>query len=248
MSTTHPKPVISAQGLVKSFGGRPVIRKLSLTLKARETLVVIGHNGSGKTTLMRLLAGLTRPSAGMIHINGLHQGPNAISVHRSIGVVSHNTFLYRDLTAVENLRFYGRLYDVSDLNARIEALLEQFSLTGYRNAPVRTLSRGTQQRLSIARALLPDPALILLDEPDSGLDPQSIENLPRLLALAGSDDRTTLLTTHNLELGLSLADRVTILARGRLVWELDAAALTMTELRDAYNTHLPTSSRVMAVH
>ena len=248
MSTTHPKPVILAQGLVKSFGGRPVIRKLSLTLKAGETLVVIGHNGSGKTTLIRLLAGLTRPSAGVIHIHGLRQGPNAISVHRSIGVVSHNTFLYRDLTAAENLRFYGRLYDVSDLNTRTETLLEQFSLTGYRNAPVRTLSRGTQQRLSIARALLPDPTLILLDEPDSGLDPQSIEMLPRLLALAGSDDRTTLLTTHNLELGLSLADRVAILARGRLAWEQDATALTMAELRDAYNDHLPKSNRVMAAH
>ena len=248
MSTAHPEPVISAQGLVKSFGGRHVIRKLSLTLREGETLVVIGHNGSGKTTLIRLLAGLTRPSAGVIHIHGLRQGPNAISVHRSIGVVSHNTFLYRDLTAAENLRFYGRLYDVSDLNTRTETLLEQFSLTGYRNAPVRTLSRGTQQRLSIARALLPDPTLILLDEPDSGLDPQSIEMLPRLLALAGSDDRTTLLTTHNLELGLSLADRVAILARGRLAWEQDAAALTMAELRDAYNTHLPKSNRVMAAH
>ena len=248
MSTAHPKPVISAQSLVKSFGGRPVIRKLSLTLKTGETLVVIGHNGSGKTTLIRLLAGLTRPSAGVIHIHGLRQGPNAISVHRSIGVVSHNTFLYRDLTAAENLRFYGQLYDVSDLNTRTETLLEQFSLTGYRNAPVRTLSRGTQQRLSIARALLPDPTLILLDEPDSGLDPQSIEILPRLLALAGSDNRTTLLTTHNLELGLSLADRVAILARGRLAWEQDAAALTMAELRDAYNTHLPKSDRVMAAH
>lgn len=248
MSTTHPKPVISAKGLVKTFGARPVIRKLSLTLTAGETLVVIGHNGSGKTTLIRLVAGLTRPSAGVIRINGLRQGPNAISVHRSIGVVSHNTFLYRDLTTVENLRFYGRLYDVSDLNTRIETLLEQFSLTGYRNAPVRTLSRGTQQRLSIARALLPDPALILLDEPDSGLDPQSIEMLPRLLALAGSGDRTTLLTTHSLELGLSLADRLAILARGRLVWEQDAAALTMAELRDAYDAHLPKSNRVMPAH
>lgn len=239
MRATHVEPAISAQGLSKSLGGRPVIRGLNLTLHTGETLAVIGHNGSGKTTLIRLLAGLTRASAGAIYISGLSQRPSATVLQRSIGVASHNTFLYRDLTVLENLSFYGRLYDVSDLNARIESLVKQFRLAGYRNTPVRALSRGTQQRLSIARALLPDPALVLLDEPDSGLDPQGIEMLPDLLALAASDAHTTLLTTHNLELGLKVADRVAILARGRLVWEREAAALTLPQLRDAYNDHLP---------
>lgn len=239
MRETHVEVAISARGLSKSLGGRPVIRGLNLTLNTGEALAVIGHNGSGKTTLIRLLAGLTRAGSGTICINGLSQRPNATALQRSIGVVSHNTFLYRDLTVTENLRFYGRLYDVTDLSAHIENLLTRFGLTGYRDTPVRALSRGTQQRLSLARALLPDPKLILLDEPDSGLDPQGIEMLPNLLALAESDERTTLLTTHNLELGLTVADRVAILARGRLVWEREAAALTLPQLRDAYNDHLP---------
>lgn len=244
--STHSEPIISVQGLAKSFGGKPVLRNFNLTLRKGETLAIIGHNGSGKTTLIRLLAGLARPGAGSIRIGGVRQGLNVTSVHRTIGVVSHNTFLYQDLSPEENLRFYGRLYDVKDLDARIEALLERFALAGYRNAPVRTLSRGTQQRLSIARALLYNPNLILLDEPDSGLDPQGIDTLPNLLALTGSEERTMLLTTHNLELGLKLAGRVAILAKGRLIWEHSTDGLSVGELRKAYDSHLPKSNRIIS--
>ena len=241
------EPAISAQGVNKSFAGRSVIRDLSLTLWAGDTMSIVGHNGSGKTTLMRLLAGLTRPTGGVIRVNGVHQGPGAVLVHRSIGIVSHNTFLYPNLTAAENLRFYGRLYDVGDLEQRIEAMLVQFGLMGYRDALTGTLSRGTQQRLSLARAFLPNPAIVLLDEPDSGLDPQGIDMLPRLLELADLSKRTVLLTTHNLGLGLVLAKKVAILARGRLAWEQETASLTLTELREAYDAHLPKSKATFAV-
>ena len=236
---------VSVQRVSKAFGGRLVLRGLDLELEAGATLAVVGHNGSGKTTLIRILAGLTRPTSGRVFIYGVPQTLNAVDVQRTVGVVSHNTFLYPDLTPVENLRFYGRLYDVDGLEERIEASLERFGLGGYRHNAVRTLSRGTQQRLSLARALLPEPSLVLLDEPDSGLDPQGVAVLPRLLEAAGLRDRTVILTTHNLELSLACAGRVSILARGRLAWSGETASLTVAGLRAAYEEHLPKSSRLV---
>lgn len=243
MSAIGAVPAVSVQGLAKSFGDRLVLRGFDLTVQPGESLTVIGHNGSGKTTLIRILAGLARPTTGVVRIYGVPQGPNAVAAQRAVGVVSHQTFLYPDLTPVENLRFYGQLYDVPDLARKIEASLERFALTGYRRDPVRTLSRGTQQRLSIARALLPNPPLVLLDEPDSGLDPQSVALLPGLLAMAGLEQRTTILTTHNLELGLILARRVAILSRGRLAWEQASYGLTSADVREAYYANLPKTVR-----
>ena len=237
-------PAIHARGLSKSFGGRPVIRNLELTLLRGGSLAIIGHNGSGKTTLIRLLSGLARADAGNIHVLGMRQGLDAIALHRAIGVVSHNTFLYQDLTPLENLRFYGRLFGIDRLDERVASLVERFGLTGYRDTRVRALSRGTQQRLSLARALLAEPEIVLLDEPDSGLDPQGVDMLPQLLALADLQGRTTLLTTHNLKLGLALAERIAILAQGRLAWEQATQGLTEADARAAYDQHLPRSSRI----
>lgn len=238
------KPAIRVQGLHKSFGGRPVIRDLNLTLWAGDIAAIVGHNGSGKTTLMRLLAGLMRPTAGAIWVNDVQQRPDAIAARRAVGIVSHNTFLYPNLTAAENLRFYGRLHEVEKLEERIDFMLGQFGLTAYRNARTATLSRGTQQRLSLARAFLPNPPIVLLDEPDSGLDPNGVDLLPNLLALADLSERTVLLTTHNLGLGLALAKRIAILARGSLVWERETTGLSPVELREAYDAHLAKSRSV----
>ncbi len=139
---------------------------------------------------------------------------------------SPNTFWIRKRDPVENATVYGRLYGVDRLHQRVETLVERFGLAGYRSTLVRMLSRGTQQRLSLARALLPDPRIVLLDEPDSGLDPQGVDILPQLLELADLEGRTTLLTTHNLKLGLVLAQRIAILAQGRLVWEQGTPGLS----------------------
>lgn len=244
MNTRGAVPAIHVRSLTKSFGGRAVIRNLDLVLPQGGSLAIVGHNGSGKTTLIRLLSGLARADAGLIHIFGVRQGLNAIAVHRAIGIVSHNTFLYQDLTPVENLQFYGRLYGVDRLHQRVETLVERFGLAGYRSTLVRMLSRGTQQRLSLARALLPDPRIVLLDEPDSGLDPQGVDMLPQLLELAELEGRTTLLTTHNLKLGLVLAQRIAILAQGRLVWEHGTPGLSEADVRAAYDLHLPKSNRI----
>jgi heme exporter protein A len=144
---------------------------------------------------------------------------SALSLRRSIGVLSHHTYLYDDLTAAENLRFYGRLYGVGDLERRIPAALEEVGLALYFHDPIRCFSRGMQQRLAIARAILHEPTLLFLDEPYTGLDPQGSVVLSRILARLKSDRRTVAMITHNFEEGLALADQVMILARGRVVYQ-----------------------------
>lgn len=151
-----------------------------------------------------------------------------------MGLVSHQTLLYGDLTPDENLRFYGRMYDVPDLEDRIGTVLRQVGLEGRRHDPVRTFSRGMQQRLAIARAILHRPSVLLLDEPDTGLDQHAAEMLHELLATVGTQGRTVLMTTHNLERGLSMGDRVAILAGGRIAYEADKDVLGVGDFREIY--------------
>jgi heme exporter protein A len=149
-------------------------------------------------------------------------------------LVSHQTLLYGDLTPDENLRFYGRMYDVPALEERIGAVVRQVGLEGRRHDPVRTFSRGMQQRLAIARAILHRPSVLLLDEPDTGLDQHAAGMLHELLATVGTQGRTVLMTTHNLERGLSMGDRVAILARGRIAYEADKDVLDVGDFREIY--------------
>ena len=195
-----------------------------------ECLALLGPNGAGKTTLMRILSTLARPTAGLVRVAGLPLPAAAGEVRRRLGVVSHQTLLYADLTAQENLEFYARLYALSRPAPRITAVLEHVGLLRRRRDLVRTLSRGMQQRLAIARALLPDPAVMLCDEPYTGLDPQAagmLDELLRSLALGG---RTVLLTTHDLPRALAVAGRIAILAGGVIAYtgrsrDLDASSL-----------------------
>ncbi|MFB0533988.1 MAG: ABC transporter ATP-binding protein, partial [Anaerolineae bacterium] len=191
-------------------------------------------NGAGKTTLIRILAILSKATSGSVWMDGFDLADESVDIRRHMGLVSHQTLLYDDLTPDENLRFYGRMYDVPDLEDRIEAVLRQVGLEGRRHDPVRTFSRGMQQRLAIARAILHRPAILLLDEPDTGLDQQAAEMLHELLATVGTKGRTVLMTTHNLERGLSMGDRVAILAGGRIAYEADKGTLDVESFREIY--------------
>jgi heme exporter protein A len=256
--------MIELRKLTKAFGRKAALRGLDLRVPPGESLVLFGPNGAGKTTLIRILSSLSRPTSGAVYIGGLDLKTHADGIRRHLGVVSHAPLLYDSLTAEENLRFFGRLYGVADLESRIALLLEQVGLTARRQDLVRVFSRGMTQRLSIARALLHDPEILLLDEPDTGLDPQAAEMLHRLLAelsarsserRAGLVDlpsdaspsrtgstlgaaRTIVTVTHNLERGLALADRIVILANGRIVYDADAGAVTASELRPIYDEHV----------
>ncbi|NIO67559.1 MAG: heme ABC exporter ATP-binding protein CcmA, partial [Anaerolineae bacterium] len=208
--------MIEIRGLVKSFGHKAVLKGIDLEVANGQFLTLVGPNGAGKTTLIRILATLSKATSGTVLIDGFDLAEEFVDIRRHMGLVSHQTLLYGDLTPDENLRFYGRMYDVPDLEDRIGAVLWQVGLEGRRHDPVRTFSRGMQQRLAIARAILHQPSILLLDEPDTGLDQHAAEMLHELLATVGTKGRTVLMTTHNLERGLSMGDRVAILAGGRI--------------------------------
>jgi ABC-type multidrug transport system ATPase subunit len=159
-------------------------------------------------------------------------------VRRHVGLASHQTLLYGDLSAEENLRFYGRMYEVANLKERMTALLQRVDLDHRRHDPVRTFSRGMQQRLSIARALLHDPALLLLDEPYTGLDQQAMEVLREVLVALVGRSRTVLMTTHNLERGLELCDRAAVLANGQIAHQVGKSDLDLVSFREAYSHYV----------
>jgi heme exporter protein A len=226
--------MIEARGLRKSFGLRPVLRGVDLDIAPGECVALLGPNGAGKTTLMRILATLSKPSAGTVRVAGLPLPDCAAEVRQHLGVVSHHTLLYSDLTAEENLSFYARLYGLPQPAARIGAVLEQVGLARRRRDLVRTFSRGMQQRLAIARALLPDPAVMLFDEPYTGLDPEAAQMLDTVLRTVAQAGRTVLLSTHDLPRSLALADRVVILVRGVLAHAAATAGLAAAEFADTY--------------
>ena len=195
------------------------LRSVDLRLDEGDFLTLWGPNGAGKTTLIRILATLVRPSQGRVWVAGLDVREYAAEARRLIGVVSHQTLLYGDLTAEENLLLYARLYDLPDERARVRQALQEVGLDRRAAERVRTLSRGLRQRASLARAILHDPLILLCDEPYDGLDPQASAGLTRLLARLAERGRTVLLATHDLAQGLELCNRVAILCGGLLVHE-----------------------------
>ncbi len=227
--------MIQVRGLVKRFGYTVVLRGVSLDVPAGQTVVLLGPNGAGKTTLLRILATLIKPSAGHVSVGGHDLVRHPEAVRHLLGYVSHQPLLYPDLSARENLRFYARLYGMERPEPRIEEMLETVGLARRADDLVRTFSRGMVQRLTIARALLHNPPVLLLDEPDTGLDPQAAAMLARLLRSVAGEGRTILLTTHNLARGVDFADRVLVLAGGKIVADEPAGALTAGMLSELYS-------------
>ncbi len=242
-------PMIALRGLTKAFGSKVALRGVNLTVLPGESLVIFGPNGAGKSTLIRILCALSRPTGGVVQIGGLDLQTHADGIRKYLGVVSHAPLLYDSLTAEENLQFFGQLYGMTAPDERIAEMLERVGLMSRRKDLVRNFSRGMVQRLAIARALLHDPEILLLDEPDTGLDPQAAEMLHRLLSeLSGREPqvnadgeaarkRTIITVTHHLERGLSVADRVVILANGRITYEGMTQELNPEMLRALYDQH-----------
>ena len=237
-TSAQEAPAILVQGLNRSFGGPPVLHDLDLRVDWGELFVLFGANGSGKTTLIRSLATLARFDSGLIQIAGRDLRANAVSLRRSIGVLTHQTFLYDDLTAYENLRFYGRMFRVPELEERIRNVADQMGLHRLLHKRVRTLSHGMQKRLSLARAILHDPPILLLDEPETGLDQEALALLDQLLTGEGRARRTVVMTTHNLDRGLALGDRVAILADGRIAYQQSRGSFDTEGFRGAYASYL----------
>ena len=213
---------ISAVGLRKDYGDRAVLRGVDVSVPWGETAVLFGPNGAGKTTLLRILAGLSRPDAGDVRIAGLWMRRSGGRARTLVGFVGHQTLLYSDLTCRENLAFYAKLYGIDHPASRIGDVLDRMNLADRVDRRVRTLSHGMQKRLSVARAILHEPTVLLLDEPESGLDTDSVASLGQLLDDWSASGKSALLTTHSAEIGQAWADRILTLDRGRLTEEATA--------------------------
>jgi heme exporter protein A len=227
-------PVIEISGLIKVYGLRPVLRRVDLSLAPGEFLALFGPNGAGKTTLLRILATLARPTAGRVMVAGCSLPDDAADVRRLIGFVAHQPLVYGDLSARENLQFYSRMYGLEKPGARIEEMLAAVGLSRRADDLVRTFSRGMQQRLSIARAILHDPPVLLLDEPYTGLDQDAAAALDQVLKEVALRGRTILMTTHDLQRGLALADRVAILSRGTIAYQTNPAEVGVQSFAATY--------------
>lgn len=212
-------PYLEIIGLKKSYGMKPVLRDVHLVVQCGERMALLGANGAGKTTLLRVLAGLTRPGAGRARIDGLDCVQEAQKVRSLVGFVAHQPYLYEELTTWENLLFFGRMYSVTHTSERARKLLQQVGLEKRMHERVATLSRGQLQRLCWARALLHAPRLLLLDEPETGLDAEGNELIQALWAEHTERGGTSLFTTHQLERALALSDSVAMLSGGKIVYQ-----------------------------
>jgi heme exporter protein A len=213
-----------------------VLRGLDLDVARGEFLTLLGPNGSGKTTLLRILSALARPTSGSVKIGGWELPGEADYVRAQLGVVSHLPLLYDTLTAEENLLFFARLYNIpaSEQRARVESVLRRVGLWKRARDVVMTYSRGMQQRLAIARAILHDPAVLILDEPYTGLDQDAAALLDVLLREVAVTGRTVIMTTHDLQRGHALADRIAILSRGKIAFDAPTREITFEELPMLY--------------
>lgn len=231
---TAPTPAVAAiawRGVRKEFGRTVALAGVDLAVAPGRVVVLLGPNGAGKTTLLRIGAGLSRPTEGGVVVHGAE----GAAARARIGYLGHATLLYASLTPVENLLFAGQLYGARGAAARADRLLDAAGVSRRARDPVARLSRGTQQRVALCRALLHEPAILLLDEPFTGLDPDGVALLSRWIREHAARGGSALLSTHDLDAGLGVADAVAVLARGRLAALRDAAGLGGAAVRALYD-------------
>lgn len=216
----HDSIAIRVSGIRKHFGNLQAVRGIDFELEKGEFLTIFGPNGAGKTTLIKMLSALTRPSGGEAFVAGYDVTEGHPAMRREIGVISHASLLYADLTPLENMLFYGKLYGLPQPEERAKEVIDEVGLKPRMHDRVRTFSRGMVQRLSIARAILHNPSILFLDEPYTGLDLHASVLLRDQLRALHTEKRTVVMTTHDFSRGLEMADRVAVQVKGRFIlWE-----------------------------
>jgi heme exporter protein A len=211
--------MIETLKLEKAFGYKQALKSTTMTIEAGQVVALAGPNGAGKTTLLRILAALSRPTRGRVAINGIEIPQGAMQARAYIGYVGHQTLLYDELTIAENLRYYARLYALDNVDARILEVAQQVGIEKRMDDAVRTLSRGYQQRVSLARALLHHPKVYLFDEPWTGLDHNSSHVLTGVFERARQEGAAVLFSSHEFERSLAAADRALIMRNGRMIYD-----------------------------
>ncbi len=232
---------IEVKGLGKSFGRVHALRGLDLDVRWGETLTVLGPNGSGKTTLIKVLATLARPDRGTVRVAGMDVSASGRSVRRNVGVVTHQPLLYDELTGRENLTLFARLFGLDEAGERAEAAARRVGMSRRLDRRAGALSHGMRKRLGIARALLHEPLVLLMDEPESGLDQEAQSLLQQIVADGSTPSRAVLMTTHSLETGIALGDRLAVLAGGRVAYSAPAESVSASDLRRAWSSHAETA-------
>jgi heme exporter protein A len=227
-------PVVRTDALSKQFGGLTVLRSISIALARGKSLTLFGRNGAGKTTLLKITAGLTRTYRGSVYIFGQDVSKATEDIRRRIGFVSHESLLYSDLTARENLLFYARLYRIADTTSVVDDALVRHALEAKATTPARALSRGMKQRLSLARAFLHQPEIVYLDEPFTGLDERAADVLDNVLGTFKDRGGSIVMASHNLERGWKHADQIAVLDHGRIAFESTVADSNPSEFRALY--------------
>ncbi|MFN2397561.1 MAG: heme ABC exporter ATP-binding protein CcmA [Gemmatimonadaceae bacterium] len=226
-------PAVEAETLTRTFGSREAVSGVTFRLNAGECLAVFGPNGAGKTTLLRVLASLIRPTGGAVRLAGMRL-PGGSEARRLVGFISHESLLYGALTARENVIFAARLYGMARPQQAADAALASMGILDRGGTPVRALSRGLRQRVSVARAIVHGPRILLLDEPFAGLDDAGAAVLSGVLSTLRQKGATLALVTHNLAEGLSLATHVAIMKAGRFLRLDERSSLDVPEYAKLY--------------
>ena len=226
----HPTPAVELHNLSKSIDERPILRDVTLKIGQGQFLAVLGANGTGKSTLLKILSTLMPPTSGEMRLFGARATATSTQLRRRIGLIGHQSMLYRDLSARENLEFFGRLYGVANGAGRARQMLDMIGLRDRQHDPVKNFSRGMVQRVAIARALLHDPELLLADEPFDGLDAPSIESLEKLLGQLSESGKTIVMVNHDIEQSLEIADHAVVIRGGRIVLDQPTCRLYPREV------------------
>lgn len=231
------RDMISINKLSKVFGDNIALRDVDLNIKKGEFITLLGPNGAGKTTLIKIMSTLMSATSGSVTIDGYDVKEEPIEVRKRIGVISHETYLYDDLTAYENLEFYGKMYEIGELDERISNVVSLAGLQHRLHDRVGTFSRGMKQRLSIARTLLHDPPILFLDEPYTGLDQHAAATFDEISS-GFAEDKTTMMATHDISRGLEKCDRLLILSSGEIVFDAPKEKIRdEAHLRSIYVQH-----------
>ena len=216
MAISTTDPIIKIQGLNKAYGRNKIFQNLDLIINYGEICALIGINGSGKTTLLKILSTLIKPDSGSLSISGFTASKEGEDIRKLIGLVTHNHLLYNQLTGYENLKFVGKLYGVQHIDEKIKELSSLLKLDKVLDKRIGYLSHGLQKRISIARALIHNPSLLLLDEPESNLDHLSKTVLFEMIKTFKESGKTILIATHNIENIVNIADRILLVSKNNI--------------------------------
>lgn len=226
--------MIETNGLIKTIGDKMILRGINLSIKKGETVAILGPNGAGKSTVLKILGGLIKSTSGEVKINGLDLKKDSYDIKKKLGFLAHNSFLYDHLTPLENLKFFGKLYGVKNVEERAKELIAEVGLKVFTHDPVRSFSRGMIQRIAIARAIIHQPEILLFDEPHTGLDQQAIKLLNDVIMRMRKEGSTIIMVTHDFQQAVETCDRFIIIKNGRVVDDLQNIEKNIDVITEKY--------------